>query len=52
MAITTTTVIADTVPTVIEKARLTEQFASVMPKLCWNIRKQKHNGSTVNVPEI
>ncbi len=50
MAITTTSVISDTVPTVIEKARLTEQFASVMPVLCWRIAKEKHNGKTVNVP--
>ena len=50
MAITTTSVITDTIPTIIEKARLTEQFAAVMPALSWKITKKKHGGTTVNVP--
>ncbi len=50
MALTTTSIIADTIPTVIEKARLTEQFRAVMPSLCWRIAKKKHNGKTVTVP--
>lgn len=50
MAITTTTVMADTVPTVLEEARFTQQFRAVMAGLCWNIKKELHDGSTINVP--
>jgi hypothetical protein len=50
MAITTTSIIADTIPTVIEEARFTSQFRAIMASLCWNIRKKLHEGSTVNVP--
>ena len=50
MAITTTTVLADTVPTILEKARFTARFKAVMASLCWNIRKQLHDGKTINVP--
>ena len=50
MAITTDTVLADTVPTVLEKARLTQQFKAIMASLCWNIRKELHDGKDVNVP--
>lgn len=50
MAITTDTVLADTVPTVLEKARFTAQFKAIMASLCWNIRKQLHDGKNVNVP--
>ena len=50
MAITTTTVLADTVPTVLEKARFTSQFKAIMAGLCWNIKKELHDGSTVNIP--
>lgn len=50
MAITTTTVLADTVPTVLEKARFTQRFKAIMASLCWNIRKQLHDGKTINVP--
>lgn len=50
MSITTTTVLADTVPTVLEKARFTQRFKAIMASLCWNIRKQLHDGKTINVP--
>ncbi len=50
MAITTTTVLADTVPTILEKARFTQQFKAIMASLCWNIKKELHDGSTINVP--
>jgi hypothetical protein len=50
MAITTNSVMADTVPTVLESARFTEQFVAEMSKLVWNIRKQLHDGKNVNVP--
>ncbi|KKN71824.1 hypothetical protein LCGC14_0416780 [marine sediment metagenome] len=50
MAITTDTVLADTVPTVLEKARFTQRFKAVMASLCWNIRKELHDGKNVNVP--
>lgn len=50
MAITTTTVLADTVPTILEKARFTQRFVAVMASLVWNIKKQLHDGSTVNIP--
>ena len=50
MSITTTTVLADTVPTVLEKARFTQRFKAVMASLCWNIRKPLHDGKTINVP--
>lgn len=50
MAITTNAVLADTLPTVLESARLTEQFIAVMSGLVWKIRKELHDGKTVNVP--
>lgn len=50
MAITTTQVLADTVPTVLEKARFTAQFKAIMASLVWNIRKQLHDGKTISVP--
>ena len=50
MAITTDQVLADTVPTVLEKARFTAQFKAVMASLCWNIKKALHDGKNVNVP--
>jgi hypothetical protein len=50
MTITKTSTLTDTIPTIIEKARMTEQFKSVMAPLCWNIPKKLHDGSTVNVP--
>jgi len=50
MAITTDTVLADTVPTVLEKARFTAQFKAIMASLCWNIKKELHDGKNVNVP--
>lgn len=50
MAITITTVMADTVPTVLESARFTQRFKAEMASMCWNIKKQLHDGSTINVP--
>lgn len=50
MAITTDSVMADTVPTILENARFTEQFIAEMSALVWNIRKQLHDGKNVNVP--
>ena len=50
MPITTTSVLADTIPTVIEEARFTEQYKEVLSKLCWRITKDLHDGSPVNLP--
>ena len=50
MAVTTDTVLADTVPTVLENARFTSEFIAEMSKLVWNIRKELHDGKNVNVP--
>jgi len=50
MAITNNSVLADTIPTVIEEARYTEQFKEVLSKLVWRITKAKGDGSTVNLP--
>ena len=50
MAITTTTELADTIPTIIEEARHTAQFQAVMAGLSWKITKEQGDGSTVNVP--
>ncbi len=50
MAITTDTVMADTVPTVLESARFTQIFMQEMSSLVWNIRKQLHDGKNVNIP--
>jgi hypothetical protein len=50
MAITTDAVMADTVPTVLENARFTEQFVAEMSKLVWRIRKELHDGKNINVP--
>lgn len=50
MAITTTTVLADTVPTILEKARFTQRFSAVMASLVWNIKKELRDGSTINIP--
>lgn len=50
MAITTDTVMADTVPTVLSRARDTELFMAEMSALVWRIRKELHDGKTVNVP--
>ncbi len=48
MAITKVSELGDTIPTLIEEARFTEQFKAVMRGLSWTIRKGK--GSTINVP--
>lgn len=50
MAITTDAIMADTVPTVLESARFTEQFVAEMSKLVWRIRKELHDGKNVNIP--
>jgi len=50
MAITTDSVMADTVPTVLESARFTAEFLAEMSKLVWNIRKALHDGKNVNIP--
>jgi hypothetical protein len=50
MATTTTSVLADTIATVIEEARFTEQYKEVLSKLCWRINQPGHTGSTVNLP--
>lgn len=50
MAVTTDTVLNDTLPTVLESAKFTEQFTAVMSKLVWRIRKELHDGKNVNVP--
>ena len=50
MATTNTSVLADTIPIIIEEARFTEQFKEVISKLCWRITKKIHDGSTVNLP--
>lgn len=50
MAVTTDTVMADTVPTILESARFTEMFTAEMSKLVWRIRKELHDGKNVNIP--
>lgn len=50
MAVTTDSVMADTVPTILENARFTEQFEAIMSGLVWRIRKELHDGKNVNVP--
>jgi nucleoid DNA-binding protein len=50
MATTDTSVLNDTIPTIIEEARFTEQFKEVLSKLVWRITKKIHDGSTVNLP--
>ena len=50
MAVTTDTVMNDTVPTVLSRARFTEQFIAEMSALVWKIRKELHDGKTVNIP--
>lgn len=42
--------LADTIPTIIEEARFTEQYKEVISKLCWRITKPLHDGKTVNLP--
>ena len=50
MPITTTAELGDTIPTVIEAAKHTAQFAAIMASLSWKITKEKGDGKTVNVP--
>ena len=52
MAINTTATafLGDTIPTIIEEARFTEQFKEVISNLSWRINKEIHNGTTVNIP--
>jgi len=50
MAISTTTVLSDTIQTVISEARYTEQIKEVISGVCWRITKPLHDGSTINLP--
>ncbi len=50
MAVNTTSVLGDTIPTIIEEARFTEQFKEVISSLAWRINKDLHSGTTVNIP--
>ena len=50
MAITNTSVLSDTIQTVISEARYTEQIKEVISGVCWRITKPLHDGSTVNLP--
>jgi len=50
MAITKTSSLGDTLPTIIASARFTEQFGEVISKRCWRIKKKLHSGLTVNLP--
>lgn len=50
MTMTDTSVLGDTIPTIIEEARFTEQYKEVLSKLVWRITKKLHDGSTVNLP--
>ncbi len=50
MGITATPELLDTIPTVIEAARFTQQHAAIMAPLMWKITKKMGDGSTVNVP--
>jgi len=50
MAVTTEAVMNDTLPTVLESARYTEEFTAEMSKLVWKIRKALHDGKNVNIP--
>ena len=50
MAISTTTVLSDTISTVISEARYTEQLKEVISGVCWRITKPLHDGSTINLP--
>ena len=42
MAVNTTSVLGDTIPTIIEEARFTEQFKEVISNLSWRISKEIH----------
>jgi len=51
LAITkTSTALANTLPTILESARFTQEAQAVMSGLVWNIRKKLHEGTTVNIP--
>lgn len=50
MGITANASLTDTTRTVIEEAKFTSQFKAVMAGMCWKIRKELHDGTTVNVP--
>ena len=47
---TATSFLGDTIPTIIEEARFTEQFKEVISNLSWRINKKIHQGTTVNLP--
>ena len=50
MAITTTSIIADTIPTILEQAEFTREHKAVMAKLVWSKPKGLHDGLNVNIP--
>jgi len=50
MVMTDTALLKDTIPTIIEEARYTEQFKEVISNLAWRITKGVRRGSTVNLP--
>lgn len=50
MAVTTTTVLSDTIPTIIEEARYTMQHNAVIANLVWKSPKKDGEGSTKNFP--
>ena len=50
MAITKSSTLANTLPTILEEARFTEEHGDPMPALSWRIKKKLHDGSTVNIP--
>ena len=50
MAMTKSSTLANTLPTILEEARYTAEHNNVMAALSWKIQKKLHDGSTVNVP--
>ena len=50
MAVTTDAVMADTVPTILERAMFIPMFRAEMAGLVWKIRKELHDGKNVNLP--
>ena len=50
MAITKSSTLANTLPTILEEARFTNEHADVMPALSWKIQKKLHDGSTITIP--
>ena len=50
MAISKSTTLANTLPTIIEEARFWGEHKAVMAGLSWKIKKELHKGSTVKLP--